>query len=603
MSARIDSFPFNDAQQERREDAPAKPDDVPTQIEEQTATEPAEPIEEIPAEPAEDMVIIEETPTKPAETIEEVPDKSTEDIIEQTPATPADAQERIASLTIDADYSFTKPISVAYKGTVELVDTWQSVYFTVCKHLYEDEKAEMLYLVRSNVGGLASHYADERTKDHMQRPKEFAPGCYFEAGLSATDIMQRIRKLLEHLHVAYRFEIRYRATKEDAQTADAEPVVPEQPKQPAPTPSPLQVQVEHLVKNADLAGMTIDDLRAQIPDATTWTLKRVRDSSAQLVNFNDTLVHVDSFVDWDDAAQKLDAILQKLLDRNDGYTTCAQLYQYAEADMRMFLNDNDLDDKDKLFAMAQHLFEKVGYNGRHYYFRKGVHISRGERAINSFTDVARKFAREQNGFFCHSDLNEYLEQRGLHIENWQSVLRLHLEPTFFCYATEEYISAESMQIDDAWLEQAKKALERLFDDQGDHVVLRAIHPNWFALLPPLPANRPWTALLLQYVLLFYGEKLNARTIKHKMKWKYDALHAMLAKRDSEVQTFADAIVAHLVDNGIKERHFLAGDLRKELVEAGLLGNNELIQCDLSDAIGKDERFLWDSSYEHVTIRV
>lgn len=366
--------------------------------------------------------------------------------------------------------------------------------------------------------------------------------------------------------------------------------------------TPLQEQVEKLVLAADLEGIPLERLYAQV-STTMAALKQIRDTSCKLVDMGDRLVHVDAFVDWEEAAGKLAGIVEKLLTKNGGYVSSTQLYEYAKAGMQMFLNDNGVDDERSVYCIARHLFDKEGWHGIHYAFISGNHISwDGKAALHKTLDVVNKFAREHNGFFRYDDLAAYLEQLGIRTGNLRGQMRLGNAPYFFYYSVGELLSAESMEIGEAWLDQAEKALNRLFADVGDHIVLRSINPIWYEQLPALPGHRPWTPLLLQYMLQFYGKRLAAKTIGAELTQRYDILHAMLVSWDSEVQTFADAVIAYLVDSGISTRQFEAAALRESLVRGGLIGGNELVS-NMPKAIGSDPRFAWDASGENVTIRV
>ncbi|MGM9602018.1 MAG: hypothetical protein ACI3W5_10650 [Faecousia sp.] len=368
-------------------------------------------------------------------------------------------------------------------------------------------------------------------------------------------------------------------------------------------PSPLQKQVEKLVLDTDLDGLTLDKLYMQIPNVTMVALKHVRDASPNLVDMGCKLIHVDAFVDWDEAAEKLHEILEKLFTKNNGYVSNTQLWDYAKAEMHMFLNDNGISDMWGLYYIARHMFEKTHWNDVNYAFSSNGHISRpGEKVLSSTLDVIRKYAQENHGFFRYNDLVEYLESVGIKTGNLRGQMRIGAQPIFFYYNDEEIISAESMEINEAWLDQVEQALNRLFADAGDHIVLRAINPIWFEQLPTLPGYRPWTQLLLQYVLMFYGKRLGAKTIGSELNQNYSQLHAMLVTQDSVVQTFADAVVAYLVDNEIEQRQFEAEELRSLLVKGGMIIGNELI-WHVPKAIGSDPRFAWDMSGQNVKVQV
>lgn len=361
--------------------------------------------------------------------------------------------------------------------------------------------------------------------------------------------------------------------------------------------------VEKLVLASDLSGISITEIMNKVPAISWAELKGIRDFSPKLVDMGDRLIHVNAFVDWEEGANKLSEILEKLLSKNNGYVSSNQLFEYTRAEMQMFLNDNDIANEHCVFCISRHLFEKVGWAGKHYAFSANGHISRGgKETLQSNMDVIRKFARDHNGFFRYDDLVAYLEQVGIKTGNLRGQMQLGSKPAFFYYSSDEIISAESMQINDAWLKQASRAFARLFADVGDHVIFRSIIPIWYEQLPTLPGSLPWTPLLLQYILQFYGDRLGAKTIGSELNQKYDVLHAMLVTPDSEIQTFADAVVAYLVDSEISDRQFEAEALRGKLVEGGLIAGNELI-WNMPKAIGADPRFAWDASGEIVNIKV
>ena len=361
-------------------------------------------------------------------------------------------------------------------------------------------------------------------------------------------------------------------------------------------------KAEQIVLEADLEGMTMDDLAEKLKSTMVAAKKAVQDS-AKIALISGRLIHIDAFVDWEDGADQLERILDKLMDKNGGYVSSAQLYEYARAEMQMFLNDNDMDDPHKVYDIAQFLFWKTHYHGKHYAFWMGVHISRDEMEITSTLDVMRHFARERGGFFRESELVEYLEQVKIKTGNLRGQMKVYEKPIFLFYEPGvTYITVESIGINRAWLTKVSQKLDRLFNDMGDHVVLRDIQPGWFAMLPSLPAGRPWTALLLQSVLRFYSQQLGARTIYGLDSQAGDTLHAMVVTLDSEVQTFADAVAAVFLDNHLEQRAYEAEELRQILLKFGLIAGNELI-WKMPKVLAKDERFAWDAAGKYVTIKV
>ena len=367
--------------------------------------------------------------------------------------------------------------------------------------------------------------------------------------------------------------------------------------------SELQKKVERLLLDADLEGMTLETLSDKIPSASMKSLKDIRDSSDKIIVICDYMLHKDALVDLDEAAAKFHDIIELLLTKNDGYVSSAQLFEYARVKMQMFLNDNDIFDEQKIFCIVKFLFDKIGWHEYRYAFSSGRHISRcGSETITSNMDVFKRFARGQGGVFLWSDLLKYLDKVGIKPNNLRVQMEIGTKPIFFYLSSDILITAESMQIDNEWMGKTKSALNKLFNDVGDHIVIRDIDSYWYEQLPELPRRIRWTPVLLQYIINFYGDNLNARTIHTEMTQQYDQKHALLVRKDCEIHTFGDAIIAYIIDNNILERSFQAEQLRHILANGKLIGEFELIG-NLPRAIGNDPRFAWDVAGEYVTIRV
>lgn len=363
----------------------------------------------------------------------------------------------------------------------------------------------------------------------------------------------------------------------------------------------LTDRINELVLQADLDGIELTALADRLRQNVSYTRQLV-DRMPQIVQFGDKLIHEESFVDWEEGAEQLEEILGKLLDRNDGYVSAAQLYEYARADMQMFLNDNDMDSERPVYDMAQHLFGKVGYHGKRLSFQSKTHISRKGVEVSSALDVIRNYAAVQDGVIDEEELAQYIQSLGMNTNGLRQTMRIYNQPIFFIYGGGTLLYSESMGMDEDWFDTVRKALENLFADLGDHVVLRDIQRWWFMQLPSLPGGKDWTLPLLQNVLYFYSKQLGARTINAMSGQTYETVHAMLVRLDSEIQSFPDAVAAFLVDSGIPERRFEAEQLRQLLVQRGMIAGGELY-TNMPKALAKDFRFAWDADGQHVTIKV
>lgn len=360
-------------------------------------------------------------------------------------------------------------------------------------------------------------------------------------------------------------------------------------------------KVEEAVLSADLEGITVEELSRVVPNSSILSLKRACDISKKIIDLSEVMIHVDAVVDLDDAALKLHEIIEKLLNKNSGYVSSSQFFEYSRAELQMFLNDNDMCSEQKVYYFANFLFSKINWHGYHYEFTSGKHISRnGESVLRTNLDVFEKYARDKGGVFLWDDLMDYLDKVGIKSGNLRGQMKIGSEPIFFYVTSEKLITVESMNIDDAWMNKMRISLQKLFNDVGDHIIVRNISPFWYEQLPELPQRLQWTPILLQYVIHFFGEKLDARTIYSELNVQYDSIHCLLVRSDSVLRSFGDAVIAYIVDNEISERHFYEGELRRLLSYGKLIGNRELID-NLQRAIGNDSRFAWDASGETVTV--
>ena len=271
-------------------------------------------------------------------------------------------------------------------------------------------------------------------------------------------------------------------------------------------------KLEELALAADMQGVSYDDAR----DAMRVTMVATKQAAAaaeHIVDIKGRLFHEEAFIDWEDGANQLEGIIDKLMQKNSGYIAAAQLYEYAKVEMNMFLTDNDLNDERSVYDIATHLFEKKGYHDKHYSFYGKMHISRKDHPVTSNIDIIRNFAADQGGIFSFDSLVEYLHSIGVASGNLRMQMRIPDEPIFFYYENGILIYADNMHIDDAWISAVKNELAILLTDVGGHIVLRAVPDIWLEQLPSLPAGKHWTPLLLQSVLRCYSKDLGAKTIQ------------------------------------------------------------------------------------------
>lgn len=369
---------------------------------------------------------------------------------------------------------------------------------------------------------------------------------------------------------------------------------------PSPTPSLVQKAERYLLEQ-DLIGVTYDELQTVLHYTMVGT-KEVVSQSPHIVEMNRCLYHDEAFVDFEEGANAIEDILDKLMKKNNGIATATQLWEYACSEISMFLNDNDITEQQAVYDLARYLFEKLKYHEKYYFFRSNLYISLPEISADSSNSIMQKYAREKGTTVTFKEMESYLKGLGLNSGNLRSVMRIDKEPIFLIYQENEYLLAELIHMDDAFFSQIQTALKHLFADVGDHIIIRSISNSWYNLLPALPALLEWTPMLLQQLLHYYSKELGARTIIAMESQNSNTLHAMLVDNESWIQDFRDAVAVYLHDEMPERRSFEAEELRKLLADAGMISGNQLI-WNMHKALGGDWRFLWDSDGNKVNVRL
>ncbi len=366
-------------------------------------------------------------------------------------------------------------------------------------------------------------------------------------------------------------------------------------------------KIESYIMQSDLKGYTVNETATAL-DLPVSTVKKAVALSMNIIIICDRLIHKDAFVDWELGAERLQIILDKLMKKNNGYVSATQLYEYAKLDMTMFINDNNMDDQRKIFDMAEHLFSKENYRDVHYSFQGKSHITHPKETVTSRRDIILKYARSEGGFFNEVDLEEYLHTLGINNNTHaRQYMKIYSKPDFLFYEPGYIITAESIGITSEWLNKMKSAFNVLFNDVGNHIIIRDIQPAWYNLLPDLPGGRLWTPLLLQSILRFYYNEVGAKTICALDTQSIETLHAMLVTLDSDIQNFSDAVLSVFVENQITQLtndnmlQYSCEELQQLLVEYGLISGKELIYT-LPEALPNDDHFKWNLERKNVTIK-
>ena len=359
---------------------------------------------------------------------------------------------------------------------------------------------------------------------------------------------------------------------------------------------------EAVLRDAGLYGITIQELIDAVqPEAAIWPAKNALDENMNVIAMpQNRYVHVDCFVDLDEAEEDLEKILSTHFAQFGGYSNNQLLFGAASQELSMFLNDNDCENIDAVYAIARYLFEKKASAGKPYKFYP-PHIFEAEPDYPmNLRGLMINLARSNGGILHTIDAKNYLQKTMLTYGGMGQLLQIGTADTFLMYDDNRYLLSEALGIDDAWCLRMHDRMDDLFRKANvAYVIPRDISTAWLSTLPVLPQDLQWTHLLLQEILDKYPA-IGFKSIAADLNQSHHTLAAAFVPIDSPLQTFPDVVTLFM-----QERHELpmrmSGEkLRLELRDAGMLEAGEMIYA-LPKALD-DYRFAWTDENKTVYVR-
>ena len=122
---------------------------------------------------------------------------------------------------------------------------------------------------------------------------------------------------------------------------------------------------EAFLQSAGLHGATVNEIiKAIQPGAAVSSTAAALDGCMNVIAMpSNRYVHVDCFVDLDEAEEAMGSILKTHFAQFGGYSNNQLLFGAAAQELSMFLNDNDCENIDAVYAIARFLFEKKAVAG------------------------------------------------------------------------------------------------------------------------------------------------------------------------------------------------------------------------------------------------
>lgn len=359
---------------------------------------------------------------------------------------------------------------------------------------------------------------------------------------------------------------------------------------------------EAFLQSAGLHGATVKEIIEAIqPGAAVSSTTAALDGSMNVIAMpSNRYTHVDCFVDLDEAEKALGQILKTHFAQFGGYSNNQLLCRAASQELSMFLNDNDCENIDAVYAIARFLFEKKAVAGAPYKFSTPHIFEKEPDYPMTLRGLMIHLARSNGGLLYASDAKDYLQKTMLTYGGIGQLLQLGSSNTFLIYDSDRYLLSESLGIDDAWCLWMHDRLDDLFRKANvAYVIPRDINVAWLTTLPSLPHGLDWTHLLLQEVLDKYPA-IGFKSISPDLNQTHDTLAAAFVPVDSPLQTFPDVVTLFMEEHHDLPMRMPGEDLRLELRDAGMLENGEMIYA-LPKALN-DYRFAWSNENKTVYVR-
>jgi hypothetical protein len=342
----------------------------------------------------------------------------------------------------------------------------------------------------------------------------------------------------------------------------------------------LKLFKQYLSENrSDLLNtVTVPDISTVNPETTTSNENTIAVSP------------LPDIVDYEDGRAGLKDILETHFKMLYGYTHLNLVWEAAQSQLFMFLNDNGINDKASLWRFMDYAFEN-----EYYLYNCHIWCTEPDYPKNS-RGLIINLSEQNRSCVSREEIDRFFSKVKLTSPNNYEVIKTN--EIIFCDKA-DFIPVKSLNLSDDLTVEIKNALTMLFKtEKVEYIVLRDIREDWYSRLPELPYNLPWTPLLLQEILRVTPD-IGFRTIMPGLKQALDAVATAIVPTNSDITTFADVIHRYAYAKYKLPYNISAEDFRLQLREAGMLEGNELIYI-MHKALN-DHRFAFDNEKQTIKI--
>lgn len=498
--------------------------------------------------------------------------------------------------TNSKQFEYTVPAYVSIKGQQFEGRNWARILVGITEQELKNNNHALESLYKQSL------IASRKDRPYFLKKKleclncsELSNGYWLNVNYSIPRLLDQIRELCLHCGYVKTDIVIYGVDKNGAKPKSA-------PAMPKVSEYAVNIgKAENFLRGAGLQGATVQDLIDHVqPGAAVYTTKKVFNECSQFILMpNDRYVHVDAFVDLDDAEEEMEKILRTHFAQFGGYSNNKLLFGAASHDLSLFLNDNDCENMDSVYALAQYFFAKK--RKEHALTFSFPHIFEKKPDFPlTLKGLMINLARTNGGVLNAEDARNYLQKTMLSYGSIGQLLQLSSSDTFLCYDANRYLLTEKIGVDKDMLQTIHDRLDNLFRQANvAYVIPRDITDSWLHTLPALSHGLPWTILLLQEMLRNFPE-IGFRPITSELVQARDTIAAAIVPSNSSLQTFPDVVTLYMQGKHSLPKRMACEELRQELREAGMLEGNELIYA-LPKALD-DFRFSWTDGNKMVLVR-
>ena len=525
--------------------------------------------------------------------------KNTDSVEEQSQEQGIDVQDNWIRFNFEnsKDFEYTVPAYVSVKRQQFEARNWARILVGITEHELNKNNPALENLYKES---LISSRKDRqfflKKKLEGLNCSELSNGYWINVNYSIPRLMDQIRALCLHCGYTKADMVIYGVDRNNAKAKKPTPATPKT--------SGHAINIEKakdFLKDLGLQGATVQELIDKVqPGAAVFPTRNALNSVPQIVAMpGDRFVYADAFVDLDEAEKEMEKILKTHFAQFGGYSNNKLLFGAASHDLSLFLNDNDCEDVDSVYSLAQYFFVKKRPENPFTFSFPHIFKDTPDFPL-TLKGLMINLARTNGGVLNAEDAKNYLQKTMLSYGSIGQLLQLNSSDTFLYYDANRYLLTEKIGINKELLQLMQNRLDSLFR-QADvaYVIPRDITDSWLHTLPTLPQGLPWTILLLQEMLKNFPE-IGFRAITSELGQSGDTIAAAIVPSGSPLQSFPDVVTLYMPEKHTLPKRMVCEELRQELREAGMLAGNELIYA-LPKALD-DFRFSWTDGNKTVLVR-